>query len=65
MSGSEFYIPKNHVQPCWYCTKACGRCSWSKNFTPIKGWVAEKVIVDTKNYIFYIRQMRKVRENDN
>lgn len=27
--------------------------------------LSEKVIVDTKNYIFYIRQMRKVRENDN
>lgn len=26
--------------------------------------LSEKVIVDTKNYIFYIRQMRKVREDD-
>ena len=50
MSGSEYYIPKSHVQPCWYCSKACGRCSWSKDFTPIKGWVAEKVIVDKVIY---------------
>lgn len=27
-------------QPCWTCKKACGGCSWSKNLTPIEGWVA-------------------------
>lgn len=27
---------------CWRCQNACGRCSWSKNFTPIEGWVAER-----------------------
>ena len=29
-------------QPCWTCAKAYGGCSWSKNFTPVPGWIAEK-----------------------
>lgn len=24
---------------CWDCANACGRCSWSHNFTPVKGWI--------------------------
>lgn len=47
---SSEYILRTHTQPCWFCTKACGGCSWSKNFTPIKNWVAEKVMVD--RYIY-------------
>ena len=30
---------------CWKCSRACGRCSWSKNFTPVEGWVAVKTKV--------------------
>lgn len=30
-------------QLCWTCTKACGRCSWSSEFKPVKGWVAKKL----------------------
>ena len=26
---------------CWDCKNACGGCSWSRTFTPVKGWVAE------------------------
>lgn len=26
---------------CWQCVKACGKCSWSHNFTPVDGWVAK------------------------
>lgn len=33
-SGDDF-------QPCWTCTKACGGCSWSRNFIPVPGWKAE------------------------
>lgn len=29
-----------HPTLCWTCGKACGRCSWSKNFTPVEGWKA-------------------------
>lgn len=29
-----------HNTLCWNCEKACGRCSWSKNFTPVEGWKA-------------------------
>lgn len=25
---------------CWSCKKACGGCSWSASFEPIKGWRA-------------------------
>lgn len=32
---------KKHKTLCWECDKACGRCSWSKNFTPVEGWVAK------------------------
>lgn len=31
---------KEHDTLCWDCEKACGRCSWSKNFTPVEGWKA-------------------------
>lgn len=36
-------------QPCWYCTKACGGCSWSSEFKPVRGWKAKPTIV--KNII--------------
>lgn len=26
---------------CWKCSRACGKCSWSKNFTPVEGWRAK------------------------
>ena len=29
-------------QLCWKCAKACGKCSWSRDFTPVTGWVAER-----------------------
>lgn len=28
---------------CFDCKKATGKCSWSKNFTPVPGWTAEPV----------------------
>ena len=28
---------------CWECKKICGKCSWSRNFTPVPGWRAEPV----------------------
>lgn len=29
-------------QLCWYCSKACnGGCSWSREFKPVSGWIAE------------------------
>ena len=30
-------------QLCWTCKNATGSCPWSKNFTPIEDWTAEKV----------------------
>ena len=34
---------KGDYQPCWTCKNACGRCSWSHDGTPVKGWTAEPV----------------------
>lgn len=43
---SNTYFPK-HSTICWNCEKACGRCSWSRSFDPVKGWEARptKVLV--------------------
>lgn len=27
---------------CWECRNAVNGCSWSRTFTPVKGWVAER-----------------------
>jgi hypothetical protein len=27
---------------CWSCKNSIGYCSWSKDFTPVDGWEAEK-----------------------
>jgi hypothetical protein len=49
------YKPKNHVnskdQLCWYCEKAGGLCSWSKDFTPVEGWDAEPDTIRNRDTI--------------
>lgn len=35
---------------CWDCEKACGRCSWSKSFTPVEGWNAKPTKVRADKY---------------
>lgn len=30
---------------CWKCEKACGGCSWSADFDPVKGWTAKRTII--------------------
>ena len=48
-------------QLCWDCKRACGGCSWSRNFTPIAGWDAEETTICVQNRSegrissFYIR----------
>ena len=44
-----------HSTLCWDCDKACGRCSWSKNFKPVEGWQA----VPTKIFQYTTGQGRK------
>ena len=36
------------TQLCWNCKNACGKCSWSQNFTPVAGWGAQKTIINTE-----------------
>lgn len=38
---------RNPNRLCDKCKKACGRCSWSHNLTPIKGWTAKEVYYPT------------------
>lgn len=40
MNRFEKYTSK-HSTLCWECEKACGKCSWSRNFKPVKGWDAK------------------------
>ena len=35
----------NNEQLCWRCQKACGGCSWSRNFEPVEGWEATPTVV--------------------
>lgn len=30
-------------QLCWQCARTYGGCGWSKNFSPVEGWVARKI----------------------
>lgn len=41
-------VPTN-AQPCGYCKKACGGCSWSRNFKPVDGWKAIPTLLDKGN----------------
>lgn len=41
MSKNMIQEVKKHSQLCWDCNKACGGCSWSRDFTPVHGWKAE------------------------
>lgn len=34
---------------CWKCDNTGGRCSWSKNFVPVKDWKAKTVTLKNGN----------------
>lgn len=34
---------------CWLCANAYGQCSWSRDFRAVKGWEAEKTIINNNN----------------
>lgn len=42
---SEVDYTMEDFQPCWTCKNACGGCSWSRAFKPVKGWTAEKTFI--------------------
>lgn len=33
---------------CWRCKNAVKRCPWSKNFTPVPGWIAEETQISSQ-----------------
>lgn len=51
INGRKAGIRKRE-QPCWTCTKACGQCSWSKDFTPIPNWDAIPTIIKDNDGTF-------------
>jgi hypothetical protein len=47
MALSEFVVPyESKANICFDCDKACGGCSWSRNFEPVPGWTAEKIMLN-------------------
>ncbi len=43
-------------QPCWHCKKYAGGCSWSRDFTPVEGWTAEKVLMGSGTETYEIKE---------
>ncbi len=52
MALQDYLVPNNSkANICFDCQNACGKCSWSRNFTPVPGWTAEtKYILNGKDY---------------
>lgn len=61
-SSSIVYYSRKGVRNetlCWRCKNACGNCSWSAFFHPVKGWNAKKTKIkvsseqlhETESYI--------------
>lgn len=46
---------------CWDCGNAYGGCSWSINFTPVKGWDAQYVQRVYKGRDVYVMDSYEVR----
>lgn len=42
IKGKVGKLMKGKDTLCWKCNKTCGKCSWTKNFKPVKGWTAVK-----------------------
>lgn len=36
---------------CFDCQNATGKCSWSRNFTPVQGWYAELSVLGNEHPI--------------
>lgn len=48
----KYYSQKKHSTICWNCKKACGGCSWSRDFVPVDGWSAiptKVLVLNTKS----------------
>lgn len=56
----ETYIAYKKDQLCWYCDKAGGLCSWSKDFTPVEGWDAEPDTIGTIKTYYPLKMRREI-----
>lgn len=42
MALEEYLVPAGtRTNICFDCQRACGGCSWSRNFEPVLGWEAK------------------------
>ena len=56
-SGEERKLQKPKTnQLCWDCGKYAGGCSWSRDFTPVEGWTAEKVLMTSGTETYEIKE---------
>lgn len=39
-------VHRTQEQPCWTCWNCFDGCSWSIDFTPVKGWDADEIMKD-------------------
>lgn len=44
MGLEQYLVAENTGNICFLCRRACGDCSWSRDFTPVPGWTAKKVM---------------------
>lgn len=49
----------NREQLCFSCEKSDGKCSWSKNFTPVDGWVAKKTNIKKIGSSYFVKECPK------
>jgi hypothetical protein len=49
MAVEEYCVPVRKTNICFDCDRACGGCSWSRNFEPVPGWTAQKVSLNMGN----------------
>ena len=45
---------------CWSCAKACKKCSWSRNFEPVKGWEAEPTTLQLADVYVMLEQLAMI-----
>lgn len=69
LNAANYRCPKRlkpkrkYGQICWYCKKACGKCSWSRELKPVEGWEPEVVLLE--DYIhtryYFVRNLTKTK----
>lgn len=47
LAYKQQYVRERHLRStlCWDCSRALGGCSWSREYVPVEGWVAEPTTI--------------------